>query len=38
MPDIPTLTLTQTSSQGNTHTIELEWRGVGPRLVATTTA
>jgi hypothetical protein len=37
MADPPTLRLTQTSSQGTTHTIELEWLGKGARQTATAT-
>ena len=36
MPNVPTptLRLTQTGSQNDTHTIQLEWLGDGPRQVA----
>lgn len=34
---VPTLRLTQTSSQANRHTIELEWLDAGPRQTATAT-
>src|SRR3712207_3251088 len=35
MADPPILRLTQTGSQGSTHTVELEWLGTGPRQTAT---
>ena len=39
MPNAPTpiLRLTQTASQNDTHTIQLEWLGDGPRQVASST-
>ena len=37
MADPPTLRLTQTSSQNDSHTIELEWLNAGPRQTASAT-
>jgi len=34
---VPTLRLTQTGSQDDTHTIEMEWLNAGPRQIATAT-